>query len=265
MAVAFDAVSSGDTRVAGATSLSHTNLTVGSGANRALVVLLVFSSLSVTAISCTWDSGGTNQAASSITSIGNGAGGLSVLFGLVAPTSGNKTLAVSWSGSSDCTCAAISFTNANQTGGTTTFANAATNTGSSTGSTVTVATNAASAVVASLATKTGISSLNHTTIYTDNSGANNSAGGNYEVGGSTATMTGTNSVSGLWAMCGVSVAPLSSGGLFRPAPLALGSGGPFFANPLQRIMLPRAGRKPVFACAREDRWHPNLQGWRLAA
>src|SRR5260221_7801876 len=97
----------------GVTSISAVpGVTVGSGANRALVVLLRFGSNSnviPSGLTVTWDSGGTNQALTQIpnTSAGqNDNGGTNqtscVAFGLVAPTPGNKTLLVSWTGSRDC-------------------------------------------------------------------------------------------------------------------------------------------------------------------
>lgn len=110
------------------TSASYTGITVGSGSNRALVVTLswdqAFPSVAPSSVTAVWDSGGTNQ---SMTSIINqttaGTAPQVTLFGLVAPTSGNKTLLVSWTTSAPVWVDAISFTGVNQTGGATSFPN----------------------------------------------------------------------------------------------------------------------------------------------
>lgn len=128
MAVAFDAKTATVTSVNGVATLTVSNLTVGSGSNRALIVQLWFSNLIVPAgLTVTWDSGGTNQAMSAIagTTTGTNAvlSGASVLYGLVAPTSGNKNLVVSWTGNLEAHATAVSFTGVDQTGGATSFAN----------------------------------------------------------------------------------------------------------------------------------------------
>lgn len=102
------------------TSASYTGITIASGTNTVLLVVITFDTNAVIGgVSCTWDSGGTNQ---SMTSIVNTAQGKDCfIFGLVAPTTGNKTLAVSWTGTVRPFIDAIAYNSANQTGGTTTF------------------------------------------------------------------------------------------------------------------------------------------------
>lgn len=134
MAVATDAASSASVKGTSKTSLSLSNITVGSGTNRALILWLCFDFFggsAPTSISATWDSGGTSQAMSLITSQQDGAGvEIISAYGLVAPTSGAKTLLVSWTNTAaGVEMFAESFTGVNQTGGVTTFANAVTLTG----------------------------------------------------------------------------------------------------------------------------------------
>lgn len=143
MAVAFDANAAADTAgsgTLGTTGVSGTNLTVGSGSNRALVVALCFSgqAASVTSVAVVWDSGASNQACTLITSkdtTGGAGHGQVQLWGLVNPVAGAKTLKVTWNAvNSDVYMCGTSWTGAHQTGGTTTFPNSASIAGTAAGS-----------------------------------------------------------------------------------------------------------------------------------
>ncbi len=113
MAVVFDAQSSADTTGAAAVSFSNsTNLTVGTGANRGLVVLIAWSSTAPTGISITWD-GVALSLVSGATSV-NGAAGNTAIYCLVNPNSGTKTLAGSWTGSRDFYVAGVAYTGVEQ-------------------------------------------------------------------------------------------------------------------------------------------------------
>lgn len=125
MAVAFDANASSPVHTAGATSLSLTTFTMGSVSNGALVSQL-FTALDVSSIVANWDSGGTPQSMTSIITAASASTHRVAMNGLVAPTSGNKTLAVSWTTSSEAYLNATSWSGVNQTGGSTTFAHTGT-------------------------------------------------------------------------------------------------------------------------------------------
>src|SRR6266704_942142 len=113
MAVVFDAQSSADTTGAAAVSFSNsTNLTIGTGTNRALIVLIAWSSTAPTGISITWD-GVALSAVSGASSV-NGTAGNTKIYGLVNPNSGTKTLAGSWTGSRDFYVAGIAYTGVEQ-------------------------------------------------------------------------------------------------------------------------------------------------------
>ena len=126
MAVVFDAASSAWVNGT-SNSLSLANITVGSGTNRALIAFLIFSQGTTPAgLTVTWDSGGTNQTMTAVTgAIVNDASNAAttVLYGLVNPTSGAKTLAVNWTTAVEGHVCCVSFTGVNQTGGATSFAN----------------------------------------------------------------------------------------------------------------------------------------------
>lgn len=142
-AVAIDGIITSNAHAgAGVATLTSNNMTVGSVANRALVVSMVFSLKTVSAVACTWDVGGTNQAMTLIGSFPSGnANGQVDLLGLVAPTVGNKTLTCTWTGaSSDAFLGASSYSGVNQTGGATSFPNFTGSSGASGTTTTTVST-----------------------------------------------------------------------------------------------------------------------------
>lgn len=114
------------------TTIDYTGITVGSGSNRALVLKLTWGGNPGAISSVTWDFGGSAQA---MTQIGTTQSDptwtlrFTALFGLVGPTAGNNTLRIVQANSVATKHAAISFTGADQTGGTTTFKNFATSSG----------------------------------------------------------------------------------------------------------------------------------------
>ena len=139
MSVAFDANATSPVSASGVTTIDLTTLTVGTGANRALVVQLSHATKTITNESMNWDQTGSPQACTSIKAAnGSGSDGRAELWGLVAPTSGAKTLRHSWTGISDVIINAVSWTGADQTGGATTFPNSTSATGTSTTPSVTV-------------------------------------------------------------------------------------------------------------------------------
>lgn len=119
-AVTFDAVGTVTDNVAVVTS-SNTSLTVGVGSNRALIAQVCWSG-TVGAPNAHWDTTATNQ---NMPLISSGTTTTSsqacALFGLVAPTSGNKTFNVTWTTSRECIGQIVSWTGVDQTGGNTSF------------------------------------------------------------------------------------------------------------------------------------------------
>jgi hypothetical protein len=169
MAVALDAKSGWTTSHNAVTSWTDASFTVGVGSNRVLLIGLVTEATSgspPTAPTANWDSTGTNQSMLLLhtqTDTGN-AQISSFLFGLVAPTSGLKTLSVAGlTATTDSMACYIAFTGADQTGGVTTFKNA---TGSfvSSGLTVTEspAANSGDAVIGLFGGNDGTPTVNQT-------------------------------------------------------------------------------------------------------
>lgn len=110
MAVTLDAAgsmqSNGTTTT---TSFNYSGITVGSGPNRALFAFVYHGAgANPSAITATWDSGGTNQA---MTLIGQApaTGARIRMYALLNPTPGNKTLAVAWTTVDTIAVCAVSF------------------------------------------------------------------------------------------------------------------------------------------------------------
>lgn len=167
MAVAIDAVGGLIAAHTGVTSFTDATFTVGSGTNRALVVGLVIEATPPTTPTVNWDSAGTNQAMTLIATMSDARQSNAIkiyLFGLIAPTSGAKTLNVGGLVSgNNTTLAYAAFTGADQTGGTTTFKNAVTNgAGSGTSLSATVTTVNGDAALSMFGGNDGALTLNQT-------------------------------------------------------------------------------------------------------
>lgn len=191
MAVTFDANASSDATQNGVTSITTSNLTIGSGSNRALVVQVVWSG-SVTSAALNWDQLGTPQALTAIAGTLATNTAVVQLWGLVAPTSGAKQLKASWTTAQDVIVNGVSWTGVDQTGGSTSFPHGTNGTTSGNPATVTVTSATNNAVMAVHATATSsFTSVNNTQTFLDNTPATVSGAGNRAAGAATVTLTGT--------------------------------------------------------------------------
>jgi hypothetical protein len=224
MAVAFDAKTAAGTSGNGVSPLNVTNMTVGSGANRALV-LLVNCADSATGFpggfAANWDSAGTPQLMTQITGtlVSSAGTGTTALYALLAPTSGAKTLSITWTtGSHEMHAQAVAFTSVDQTSIAVAFPHGTTNSGNADPATITVTTANGNAVVAVFAQSTGNwASTNNNTIDLDNTGPNVGLAGNYVLStGASATMTAT--IGGAAAFDAAGTAILAAGGGAPVAP-----------------------------------------------
>jgi hypothetical protein len=210
MAVAFDA--QGHVDAASNTTVSGTPITVGTGTNRVLCVGLHFQGTAglPTGISVTWDVGGTAQVMTAITGAsGNdtaqGSTDSVIWYGLVAPTSGTKTLTASWTGARISSMGAVSFTGADQTGGNTTFPHGAANTVNGTTATVTVTSATNNMTVAMHAEDGGttFSAVSPTSAFIDNGTISTAV--NYTAGNASNVMTATLVVANAAQSCGFDI------------------------------------------------------------
>ena len=113
MAVTVDAKCAADTEinsVVGTTGITSTNLTVGATATALLACLIFDGSANLTTFAMHWDSTGGNVAMTQIgTTTYVSTVGQIVLFGLVNPTAGAKTLKATWVGTGVGYMASMSF------------------------------------------------------------------------------------------------------------------------------------------------------------
>lgn len=215
MTVAFDAQGHIDGGAGTVSSVSGTPIAVGSGSNRALCVGLAFGATAglPTSITVTWDVGGTNQALTAVTGAtatdsGSGATDSVIWYALKAPTSGTKTLTASWTGARSAIMGAISFTGVDQTGGATSFAHGAGNSGNiTTPATVTITSATGNATVAIHAEDGGstITATSATQDFIDATPTTLNAAMNHTAGAASNTMTATVSPANTWASAGFDV------------------------------------------------------------
>lgn len=209
MSVLFDAKSTSDTTANGATSFSNTGkLTVGSGANRGLVVEMCWSGLAPpTGVSLAW--GGAALTLIPGTSIGLGNSNVA-LYGLLNPASGALALTGSWTGAKDYCVSGVSFTNVNQASIAAAFPNGHTATGTTNPNSVAVPSAVGNMAVAAFANDASTySATSGTNIFIDNTPSLISAAATRDNGAATVTMTATYT-GGNWAACGCSVAAVAT-------------------------------------------------------
>jgi hypothetical protein len=213
MSVAIDAQTTSAFSGSGTNAFTSTALTVGSGSNRALIVVMTMDTQTPTGLTLTWDSGGSNQAMTQIGSATNGQTGGNfnyiTMFGLVNPISGNKTLAGSWTSPCGADAYAYSFTGANQTGGTTSFPNFNSATGASSTAAVSITSATGNQTVAIYSDPDQVfNSTNGTAGFIDNSASGNYAtASDYTAGAATVSHSaalGGSSVG--WVAIGCSIA-----------------------------------------------------------
>jgi hypothetical protein len=217
--VAVDALGAHALVNTASTSFSSSSMiTVGSGANRALIVVINFGANNTTppsAISATWGGVAMTQLYNTFASANNGShGAASVIFGLVNPASGAQTLALSWTNAQFAAIDAISFTGVNQSGNQASFPNGTffQSAGNST-PTLNINAPANGYIVGTSASFQNFSSITQTQLYLDNSGAAIGAAANYGAspsGGGSVTMTGVTGGPEVSTFSAVGVAPVTA-------------------------------------------------------
>lgn len=136
--VVLDAAGTQQVNDGGGVDTTYTGLTVGAGANRALVLVVACASDPGAITVNRWDDGASNQNLTSVVAPVAGVNGQRVaIYGLVAPTSGAKTLQYTWTNVTECVINAAAWTGVDQTGGATSFPNSASAGGNTTTPTIT--------------------------------------------------------------------------------------------------------------------------------
>lgn len=223
MAVAFDAKATANSHTTGTTvvTLSNANMTVGSGSNRALLCVVSWEGVAApTGISAKWDTAGTNQTMAQIGSTISNGNFRVALFGLLAPTSGNKNFTLSWTNTCSCYLDLIAFTGVDQTSNAVAFPHFNSATATSTGpATVNITSASGNYTLATFVADAAgdLTTLNQTVMYgPDIADSNCSGAANYAVGAASNTHNCTVSASTAWAVCGVDV--LASGAAAAQTP-----------------------------------------------
>jgi hypothetical protein len=216
--VVFDAKTATVTNGNLVATLTVPNLTVGSGTNRAAAVLVWWDQGTFpTGVTATWDSGGTNQSMTQVpgTQVADGSSSVSAaIYAVVAPTSGNKSLVVSWTGSLEVHAMAISFTGVNQTSVATAFPHGAKNSGNSAGpATITITSATGNLVIAGDSQGAGsFGAVSGTTIAKDDTtGPALGVVGNYDNGAATVTLTAALPSSTAWDSLGSDILAAAGG------------------------------------------------------
>lgn len=209
MAVALDAAGTRGSNN-GVTSLAYTGITVGAGANRAMVVAACFQSDPGAFSVARWDDGASNQNLTLIASGITANGQITKLWGLVAPISGNKTLQLTWTNVTEIGMAAVSWTGVDQTGGTTSFPNSASATGNSTLASVTISlpANGAGVGVEASGTSAGVSGTSATNLFTFSGATAVEGGASYST--SSGTFTTTITATDQWVQTATGIAPVAT-------------------------------------------------------
>lgn len=148
---------------------SSTSITVGSGANRALLLVVIWQTLTVpTAITFTWNSTALPLIAS--TSLGtSGAASNVQIYGMVNPTSGTLAFSGSWTGTREYTMMLVAYTGVDQTGGATSFPHGTTASGTSVTAATTITTANGNAVIGCYGNSgTNWSAVSNTSLFIDN-------------------------------------------------------------------------------------------------
>lgn len=220
MAVALDATGTLLSTTTAGTSISYTGITVGSGSNRGLVAVVCFDVSTITSPTATWDNGGTNQSMTllKLQATASGGFGAVAIFGLANPIAGNKTLRVAWTTSSGTSAIAVSFTGVDQTGGVTSFPNAAGAQGSTASSSVTITSATGNAVVAGHSNNNTVNSVNNTSLFIDHAQTHTDNAANRASGAASVAMTATLASSGTWAAAGTDVKAAAAAAAFVGQP-----------------------------------------------
>ncbi len=202
-------------------------MTVGMGPNPGLLASVTLQKTGVSGLTVTWDNGGTNQPMTLLGSTSDASnGGTVYLYGLVAPTSGAKTLHAAWTGTSDVVLAGISFINVSQIGGAASFANFTSTIGTSNPAAVTQTALAGNLAVCAWETDGSWGTPSPSSWYVENGPNHFSSTGAYGTSTSSTVSFSVASASVAWAAASVQVVglPVSARGIAAGTGAAAGVG-----------------------------------------
>lgn len=217
-AVAVDANPGFRNDATAVTTLSLTTFTMGSVSNGALVALSAFDRTTVTNYGIQWDSAGTPQALSLVISKNSTDACQGKLHGLLAPTSGNKTLKAgngaggNWTTSAELILMCVSFSGVDQGGAATSFIHTNSSAGSTANPSIAITSAVGNYTVVQLAAATDFPTLPTQTLIqvVSGAGADNSGG---SIGAGAASVThGFTLTAVAWNFTGCDIAAVGSVG-----------------------------------------------------
>jgi hypothetical protein len=199
------------------TTISSTGITVGASATLLVATLTFATTTNPTGITMTWNSV-SMTAGPSVTS----STVLSLIFYLINPASGAKTLSASWTTANDCYMSAVSFTGTD----TVTGIKVSDNTTATNVTSITVPSSTDGATVANFSVNGATPTVNFTKIWAESPLAPG-GGGSFTLGGTSNVHTFTGAGGSLQALVGVHVLASSSAGII--AGWSSKTAGPSFA------------------------------------
>lgn len=213
MSVAVDSNTGASADATGVTSLNLTTFTVGATSDRALTVFLGWDRTTITAVTGKWDNTGTPQSMTQVIAKNTtDASTRAEIWGLIAPTSGNKTLNFAWTTAAELIITLVSFQGADQGAVGTTFVNATSNAASTANPSVAVtsATNNYTSAVVSAANDVPGSPTQTNVLDVSGAGFDNT-GASIAAGAASVTHGWTMSAVP-WAICGCDIVAVGAAG-----------------------------------------------------
>lgn len=207
MAVTLNANNSAHTHATDITQLDNGNLTIAAGTKTALIAKIhISNSTTPTITSVQWDIAGTPQAMTLITSIANGNEGRTYIYGLLNPTTGNRTCRMALSGlTSEVFFNLTAYDGVEDSSFGAAFIAATPATGTSTTPSITISSATGDMTVAAVTGPQVLSSPTQTQTHLDNGGAATSAGGSRAVGAASVTHQWTLASLVPWSMAGANM------------------------------------------------------------
>ena len=191
----------------GVTTVTETAETVAAGTNTALGAVISWEG-TTSAITLQWDSAGTPQSMTQVSTISPATTAKAQIWGLLAPTVGNKNLKALWTTARTVRLNSIVLDNVLQTSIATAFTNSNTGTGAGTKPTLTVTTSSGDASISCVVNDSfnlGTIASPAVNIHAVN-GSSDSHGASYLLSTSTSDVhSWSGALAGQWGQCGIRV------------------------------------------------------------
>lgn len=200
MAVTVNATASADQTGASSTSFTFNNLTIVSGANRALFVNICFNTTAPSSIILTWNGVTVPEIDHAFSTVSK----ITRIYGLLNPDIGNNVLSASWTGAGEYVVDAIAFNGVTQTSLGAAFLTQGSN-GTGTSASQTFTGTAGNMVINTYEINaTTVASVDHTSLYIDSS-ASGAGACNYANASTNISLGATFNSSQAWGMIGAEI------------------------------------------------------------